>query len=131
LHDVLPNEENIMFDHIGLKVRNLPVAVNFYRAALAPLGFEICAEDPTYAGIGPAGAPSLWLYADDQAESAAVHLALRAESRAAVDSFYAAGLAAGGRDNGAPGLRPDYATTYYAAFLLDPAGNNVEAVCMR
>lgn len=120
-----------MFDHIGLKVRNLPVALGFYRAALAPLGYEICAEDLSSAGIGPTGAPSLWLYADDKAKTAAMHLAFRAESRAAVDSFHAAGIAAGGSDNGAPGVRPDYAPTYYAAFLIDPAGNNVEAVCMR
>lgn len=119
-----------MFDHIGLKFSNLAGAVSFYRAVLAPLGFELGAEDPTYAGFGPPGAPSLWLYAGkDHAQG--VHVAFQAESRAAVDRFHAAGVEAGGRDNGAPGLRPDYAPTYYAAFLIDPAGNNVEAVCMR
>ena len=68
-----------MFDHIGLKVKNLPAALSFYRAALAPLGFELCTEDPSYAGIGLAGAPSLWLYSDKKAETAGVHIAFRAE----------------------------------------------------
>lgn len=120
-----------MFDHVGLRVRNLPATLAFYRAALAPLGFEICTEDPACAGLGPVDAPGLWLYADDHAKAGATHLAFRAKRRADVDRFFAAGIAAGGRDNGPPGLRTDYAPTYYAAFLIDPAGNNVEAVCMR
>jgi catechol 2,3-dioxygenase-like lactoylglutathione lyase family enzyme len=120
-----------MFDHIGLKLSNLPAAIRFYRAALAPLGFELCAEDPSYAGFGPPDAPSLWLYADEKHQAPGVHIALRAESRAAVDRFHREGLKVGGRDSGNPGLRTDYSPTYYAAFLLDPDGNNIEAVCLR
>lgn len=73
----------------------------------------------------------MWLYAGGAASTPGVHIAFNAQSRAAVDRFHAAGLAAGGRDNGAPGVRADYAPTYYAAFLIDPAGNNIEAVCLR
>ena len=75
------------------------------------------------------GAPALWLY--QGAAGGAVHVALRAPDRKAVERFHAAGLEAGGRDNGEPGLRADYSPNYYAAFLLDPDGNNIEAVCLR
>jgi catechol 2,3-dioxygenase-like lactoylglutathione lyase family enzyme len=120
-----------VFDHIGLKVRELDKSVAFYRAALAPLGHEVASEDSEAAGIGPAGEPALWLYAAQNMLGPATHVAFRAADREAVDRFHAAGLRAGGRDNGKPGLRKDYAPTYYAAFLIDPDGNNVEAVCMR
>jgi catechol 2,3-dioxygenase-like lactoylglutathione lyase family enzyme len=118
-----------MFDHIGLHVKDLAASVKFYAAALAPLGHELGSHDDTSAGLGPKGAPALWLYADRA--TGAAHLAFRATSRAAVDQFHARGVAAGGRDNGKPGLRADYAPTYYAAFLIDPDGNNIEAVCME
>lgn len=118
-----------MFDHVGLKARDLAASVNFYRAALAGLGHVVAAGDESYAGIGPPGAPALWLYASNASLAGGTHLALSADSRAAVDGFHAAGLAAGGRDNGAPGVRADYGANYYAAFLVDPDGNNVEAVC--
>jgi len=120
-----------MFDHIGLKVRDLKTSVAFYRAALAPLGHELASDDGECAGLGPAGAPALWLYAAKNMLGPGTHVAFRAADRAAVDRFHAAGLRAGGRDNGKPGLRRDYAPTYYAAFLIDPDGNNIEAVCMR
>lgn len=120
-----------MYDHIGLRTKNIDASVRFYAAALAPLGHEIGARDESGAGFGPAGSPALWLYPATGAAGSRVHIAFRAPDRAAVDLFHERGLATGGRDNGAPGLRADYSPTYYAAFLLDPDGNNVEAVCLR
>jgi catechol 2,3-dioxygenase-like lactoylglutathione lyase family enzyme len=120
-----------MFDHIGLKVKNLSASTRFYEAALGALGHELGPKDDAYAGLGPAGEPALWLYRAEGPASPGVHVAFQAKSRAAVDAFHARGLAAGGRDNGAPGLRADYAPSYYAAFLIDPDGNNVEAVCLK
>jgi catechol 2,3-dioxygenase-like lactoylglutathione lyase family enzyme len=118
-----------MFDHVGLKVQDLSAAVRFYAAALAPLGHVVCTQTDGYAGIGPRDAPELWLYGTPRAQGG-VHLAFGATDRSAVDRFHAAGLGAGGKNNGAPGVRADYAPDYYAAFLIDPDGNNVEAVCM-
>ncbi|MEX2205351.1 MAG: VOC family protein [Myxococcota bacterium] len=120
-----------MYDHIGLKVRNVEASVRFYTAALAPLGHVLCSQDASSAGLGPKDAPALWLYLDTTANGPHVHVALRAADRKAVDRFHKAGLEAGGRENGGPGLREDYSPKYYAAFLIDPDGNNVEAVCMR
>jgi catechol 2,3-dioxygenase-like lactoylglutathione lyase family enzyme len=120
-----------MFDHIGLKVADLDASVRFYSAALAPLGHVPGSSGDGYAGIGPAGAPTLWLYRSPRVAGVGVHIAFHAADRAAVDRFYRQGLENGGRDNGAPGMRTDYSPTYYAAFLLDPDGNNVEAVCLR
>jgi catechol 2,3-dioxygenase-like lactoylglutathione lyase family enzyme len=120
-----------MYDHIGLKVKHLEAAVRFYAAALAPLGHGITTKETSYAGLGPKGAPDLWLYAAKDATSPGVHIAFRAPDRAAVDRFHAEGLKAGGRDNGMPGLRLDYSPDYYAAFLIDPDGNNVEAVFLK
>jgi catechol 2,3-dioxygenase-like lactoylglutathione lyase family enzyme len=116
-----------MYDHLGLNVKNLAKSARFYQAALAPLGHV---ADGGGSGFGPPDAPSLWLYENAEA-AGGTHVAFTAASRAAVDEFHAAGLAAGGRDNGAAGLRANYSPTYYAAFLIDPDGNNVEVVCMR
>jgi hypothetical protein len=112
-----------------LKAKDLGASARFYAAALAPLGHEKGSEGDGYAGFGPPGEPALWIYAEPKAGGPGVHVAFRAKTRAAVDAFHRAGLAAGGKDNGQPGLRADYSPIYYAAFLIDPDGNNVEAVC--
>ncbi|MFI4931692.1 MAG: VOC family protein [Burkholderiales bacterium] len=118
-----------MFDHVGLKVSDLARSVAFYKAALGGLGHELGPQGDGYAGLGPKGAPALWLYAANAAVGPGTHVAFVAPNRAAVARFHAQGLAAGGRDNGGPGLRSEYSANYYAAFLLDPDGHNVEAVC--
>ncbi len=118
-----------MFDHIGLRVQEIATSTAFYRQLLAPLGYGLESEGDGYAGFGPKGAPALWLHASGAQARSSVHIALRAASRQAVHDFHAQGLAAGAKDNGSPGLRPDYAPNYYAAYLLDADGNNIEAVC--
>jgi catechol 2,3-dioxygenase-like lactoylglutathione lyase family enzyme len=118
-----------MFDHVGLKVRDIAASTAFYRAALGALGLDKGPSGDDYAGFGPPGAPGLWLHAHAGPIPAGAHVALRAATRDAVLRFHTAGLAAGGRDNGPPGPRPDYGADYYAAFLLDPDGHNIEAVC--
>src|ERR1700730_11235699 len=100
-----------MYDHIGLRVKDIDKSVRFYGAALAPLGHVLASRDATGAGFGPPGAPALWLYAGAKAKSQGTHVAFRAPDRAAVDRFHRDGLGAGGRDNGAPGLRADYSPT--------------------
>ena len=118
-----------MFDHIGLHVKDLDASARFYAAILAPLGYVECSRDQSSAGFGPKDAPALWLYASAKARSV-THLAFSAKNHDAVAKFYELGLRAGGADHGKPGIRADYAANYFAAFLLDPDGNNVEAVCM-
>ena len=120
-----------MYDHIGLQVRDVDASVRFYEAALATLGLVLCSRDDSCASFGRAGEPALWLYRATGSAIGAAHVALQAGDRSAVDRFHAAGVAAGGRDHGRPGARADYGANYYAAFLLDPDGNNVEAVCLR
>jgi len=121
-----------MYDHIGLKVKDIDASVRFYENALKAFGYVLCSRDESGAGFGPRGEPALWLYAQGKGPAGpGTHVAFRAPDRAAVDRFYKGGLEGGGRDNGRPGLRVDYSPTYYAAFLFDPDGNNVEAVCTR
>ncbi len=120
-----------MFDHIGLKVKDLDASVRFYTAALGPLGYEVALQDESMAAFGARGSCSLWLYADAKLAHSLLHLAFTAPNHAAVDAFHREGLSARGRDNGAPGVRKDYGPTYYASFLFDPDGNNVEAVCLK
>jgi catechol 2,3-dioxygenase-like lactoylglutathione lyase family enzyme len=119
-----------MYDHIGLKVKNLDASVRFYTAALAPLGFVLGSKDAGGAGFGPKGEPALWLYAHQGPAGAGAHVAFHAPDHAAIRKFHSGGLKAGGQDNGAAGPRADYSPTYYAAFLVDPDGNNIEAVCV-
>jgi len=118
-----------MYDHIGLKVKDIEASARFYKAALSALGLTQCSREERAASFGPEGEPGLYLSAGTAAP--AMHVAFKAPDRAAVDRFYREGLKAGGRDNGGPGVRADYSPSYYAAFLLDPDGNNVEAVCLR
>ena len=124
-----------MLDHIGLSVGDFARSQAFYTAALKPLELSLIMQmtpDQTgggsYAGFGTDGKPFFWI-GDSKASSGPVHVAFAASSRALVDAFYAAAIAAGGTDNGAPGLRPHYHSDYYGAFVFDPDGNNVEAVC--
>jgi len=117
-----------MFDHIGLRVRDLAASLAFYKAALAPLGFNVIYQDKTTAGLAPEGGAALWLHSASSGSNA--HVAFAAANRIAVEGFHAAALKAGARDNGRPGLRPDYGANYFAAFVTDTDGNNIEAVCM-
>jgi catechol 2,3-dioxygenase-like lactoylglutathione lyase family enzyme len=117
-----------MFDHISIQVASFANTLSFYTAALAPLGYvpQYVDEGAKSAGFGPRDDVRLWIA--EGKPSAKVHLALRSPSREAVGAFHAAALRAGGKDNGKPGLRPDYGANYYAAFVFDPDGNNLEAV---
>ena len=116
-----------MFDHIGLKVEDIAASARFFAAALKPLGIVPGHLDETSASFGPPGTPAFWLSQGDA--RGCVHIAFASRTRQAVEAFHENGLAAGGRDNGPPGPRPDYGPSYFAAFLIDPDGNNVEAVC--
>jgi catechol 2,3-dioxygenase-like lactoylglutathione lyase family enzyme len=120
-----------MFDHVKFGVSDYAASMAFYLKALAPLGVVAASEGvPTY-GIElcpPEGKVSLCLFQTDE-KPAHLHIAFVAETRQQVDAFYRAALEAGGKDNGAPGLRPKYHANYYAAFIIDPDGHNIEAVC--
>jgi catechol 2,3-dioxygenase-like lactoylglutathione lyase family enzyme len=116
-----------MIDHVGVNVSDLDASRAFYEQALAPLGYAVAIEYEEHLGFG-APFPDFWISRRGEA-TAPAHVAFRAESREVVDAFHAAALAAGGRDNGAPGPRPHYHEHYYGAYVLDPDGNNVEAVC--
>jgi len=129
-----------MIDHLSTYTTDFPAAQRLYDAALEPLGYARVAEMvaswdtgfPTrrLCAYGPPGKPVLWLIEVPPKDKATPrHLALAASSRPAVDAFYRAALRAGGTDNGPPGLRPLYHENYYGAFVFDPDGNNVEAVC--
>ncbi|QKD79706.1 VOC family protein [Actinomyces marmotae] len=122
-----------MIDHISLAVTVPDVSTDFYAKALAPLGYAVVMEMGPVRALGAAGeedrkaAPELWLVPEQHPTT--IHLALAAASPQQVDAFHAAALAAGGRDNGGPGERAHYHPGYYAAFVLDPDGHNLEVVC--
>jgi catechol 2,3-dioxygenase-like lactoylglutathione lyase family enzyme len=120
-----------MFDHVSLGVTDFERSKAFYDRALKPLGIErLYAEGPTAAGYGVRPKAFFWIGQRGGVQSGA-HVAFFAPERATVDRFYTEAIAAGGRDNGAPGLRPHYHADYYGAFVLDPDGHNIEAVCRR
>lgn len=120
-----------MIDHFGIQVSNLETSKVFYQKTLAPLGYKIAFDIPqavSFAEPRTAPAGDFWL---SQGKSDSTHFAFNAETREQVDAFYEAGLLAGGQDNGRPGIRPQYHQPYYAAFIIDPDGNNIEAVCHK
>jgi catechol 2,3-dioxygenase-like lactoylglutathione lyase family enzyme len=117
-----------MIDHVTAKVSDIDKGKEFYAKALAPLGYSMQMEFPGAAGFGSGeGMADFWIGANE--ERGATHIAFSAKDRAAVDAFYEAAMSAGGKDNGAPGLRPHYHENYYGAFVHDADGNNIEAVC--
>jgi len=117
-----------MIDHIGIAVADLEKSVTFYTKALAPLGYVLIMRfEQLAAGFGIAPKPDFWIGAGKPTDK--IHVAFRAAGRAEVRAFYDAAIAAGGRDNGPPGVREMYHPSYYGAFVLDPDGHNVEAVC--
>jgi catechol 2,3-dioxygenase-like lactoylglutathione lyase family enzyme len=119
-----------MIDHLGLRVSDVPRSKRFFTAALQPLGYGVIADYGQAIGFGDSGGkPDFWIATGGG--PGATHVCFAATSHEQVDSFHKAALAAGGRDNGAPGIRAQYHPTYYGAFVLDPDGNNVEAVCHR
>jgi len=131
----LQTEVPFMIDHTGVAVSDIAASKAFYTAALAPIGYLLICEFPAaitghadVAGFGEAGKPDFWI-SRGQPNKPPIHIAFRVTSRAAVDAFHAAALAAGGTDNGAPGIRAHYHPNYYGAFVLDPDGHNIEAVC--
>jgi catechol 2,3-dioxygenase-like lactoylglutathione lyase family enzyme len=130
----MDRKECNMLDHIGITVSDYAKAKSFYQRALAPLGIDLVMEVTpeqsgagSSAGFGSQEKPYFWIAGGEQHGHA--HVAFVAPSRAVVDAFHQKALAAGGRDNGAPGLRPHYHPDYYGAFVLDPDGHNIEAAC--
>jgi catechol 2,3-dioxygenase-like lactoylglutathione lyase family enzyme len=118
-----------MIDHTGLIVGSFEASRRFYAAALAPLGHELLlAFHASVAGFGEPGKPDFWI-AQGEPNTPRIHVAFRADTRREVDAFYEAALGAGARDNGAPGLKAQYHPDYEGAFVLDPDGHNIEAVC--
>lgn len=124
-----------MIDHIGLAVSDLDGSRRFYEAALKPLGYEVLMEvteemtggHGAHLGFGRDDKPDFWI-GTGKAATQSCHVAFAVNDQATVDAFHAAALAAGGKDNGAPGMRPEYHPGYYGAFVFDPEGNNIEAV---
>lgn len=124
-----------MIDHTGLEVSDPVLSRRFYEKALAPLGYQLMMEVPkeftdgeVVLGYGVPPKPDFWIH-EGKPNEPRLHIAFRAENRKKVDEFYHAAIAAGGKDNGPPGLRPMYHPNYYGAFVLDPDGHNIEACC--
>jgi catechol 2,3-dioxygenase-like lactoylglutathione lyase family enzyme len=130
----LDEREADLLDHVTFGVADFARSTAFYDAAFAPLGMKRLFDVPLEHSGGVActgygdSRPFFWI-AEQDTTRGKLHLALTAETRAAVEAFYAAAMASGGRDNGAPGVRPHYHPNYYGAFVLDPDGHNIEAVC--
>jgi catechol 2,3-dioxygenase-like lactoylglutathione lyase family enzyme len=116
-----------MLDHISIRVANYERSKKFYIEALAPLGYKLLMESASGAGFRKGLIPDFWIKQGEP--SSGIHIAFASTDRAAVDAFYQTALAAGARNNGAPGLRPNYHPNYYGAFVFDPDGYNIEAVC--
>jgi catechol 2,3-dioxygenase-like lactoylglutathione lyase family enzyme len=122
-----------MFDHVGLNVRDYGASRSFYEQALAPLGYRVVIAFDEWKACGfgtDERKPEFWV-AEREPYGTGTHVAFQCDERATVHAFHDAALAAGGTDNGEPGLREHYHSSYYGAFILDPDGNNVEAVCHR
>ncbi len=120
-----------MFDHVGLNVADYETSRRFFERALAPLGYRVVMDFPEHGavGFGPdESMPEFWIGARDP-RGTGTHVAFTAADHATVHAFHEAALAAGGTENGPPGTREQYHPSYYAAFVLDPDGNNIEAVC--
>lgn len=124
-----------MIDHTGLQISDPSKSRHFYDLALAPLGYKMIMEIPkeytngvAVLGYGVPPKPDFWI-SEGTPNTPKIHIAFRADNRRQVDEFYKAALAAGGKDNGAPGPRPHYHQDYYGAFVFDPDGHNIEAVC--
>jgi catechol 2,3-dioxygenase-like lactoylglutathione lyase family enzyme len=121
-----------MLDHVGFGVSDYQRSKAFYERALAPLGIELLMEPVAEAaGFGRDGKPFFWVETRGPAVKGGLHVAFAVEDRGTVDTFHAVALEAGGTDNGAPGVREIYHPNYYGAYVLDPDGNNIEAVCHR
>ena len=119
-----------MIDHVTANVSDFDNAKGFYAKALEPLGYSVQMEFEGAAGFGTGkGIPDFWIGSHE--DRGATHVAFTAADHAAVDAFFEAAISAGGKDNGGPGLRPHYHETYYAAYVQDADGNNIEAVCHR
>jgi catechol 2,3-dioxygenase-like lactoylglutathione lyase family enzyme len=119
-----------MIDHVIITVSDFEASKSFYLAALESLGYHVVMEAGQAAGLGVGGKPDFFIRQDEPVKPA-VHVAFGSHDRPSVDAFHAAAMAAGGKDNGAPGLRPHYHPNYYGAFVLDPDGNNIEVVCHK
>jgi catechol 2,3-dioxygenase-like lactoylglutathione lyase family enzyme len=124
-----------MIDHTGISASDFEKSKAFYTKALSAMGYALLMEFPAsvtghtdVAGFGEPPKPDFWV-SKGESNRPPIHVAFRVTSRAQVDAFYQAAIEAGGRDNGAPGIRPHYHEHYYGAFVLDPDGNNIEAVC--
>ena len=121
-----------MIDHINLLVNALRSSTAFYPQALGPIGYAVLMEGEDYCGVGPTQEGKKWIgtiWLWQEAVFSPSHIAFRVERRDLVDAFYYAALAAGGKDNGAPGIRHHYHENYYAAFVIDQNGHNIEVVC--
>lgn len=120
-----------MIDHTGIRCADLDKSIEFYKKSFAPIGYELITvlKEFNVAGFGEKGKPDFWINSNHGAPKEPVHIAFRVGGREQVRKFYEAALAAGGKDNGAPGPRPHYHEHYYGAFVLDLDGNNIEAVC--